>query len=74
MGLWVIDITRSKVSKQADLPLLFSGAKPTHVLSLAPGRYQIRLAARSQKSGQGGSAYLMIDVPASAEASAGKPK
>lgn len=63
MGLWVIDITHEKVSKQADLPLFFSGPAHTHELTLAPGRYQIRLAARAQKSGQGGSAYLMIDVP-----------
>jgi VWFA-related protein len=63
MGLWVIDVTHAKVSKQADLPLLFKAATSTHELTLAPGRYQIRVAARAQKSGQGGSAYLMIDVP-----------
>jgi hypothetical protein len=62
LGVWVIDITHSKVSKQSDLPLLFSGAQSTHELTLAPGRYQIRLAARARPSGQGGSAYLMVDV------------
>lgn len=62
LGLWVIDVTRGRVSKQADLPLLFTAATATHALTLTPGRYQIRLAARAQKSGQGGSAYLMIDV------------
>jgi VWFA-related protein len=63
LGLWVIDITHEKVSKQADLPLFFSAATSTHELMLAPGRYQIRLAARAQRSGRGGSAYLMLDVP-----------
>jgi VWFA-related protein len=74
MGLWVIDITRSKVSKQAGLPLVFTAATRTHELSLAPGRYQIRLAAREHTSGRGGSAYLMVDVPTSAKAPVGKPK
>ena len=61
-GLWAIDVSHEKVSKQGDLPVIFSGPSATRDVTLAPGRYQIRLAARSQKSGQGGSAYLMVDV------------
>lgn len=62
-GLWAIDVSHEKVTKQADLPVFFSGPTNKKDITLAPGRYQIRLAARAQKSGQGGSAYLMIDVP-----------
>jgi VWFA-related protein len=63
LGLWVIDVSKTKVSKQSDLPLLFAGPSATREIELAPGRYQIRLAARERNSGKSGSAYLMVDVP-----------
>lgn len=62
MGLWVIDVSHGKISKQSSLPLFFSGPSARRDITLAPGRYQIRLAARTA-SGKGGSAYLMVDVP-----------
>jgi len=72
-GLWAIDISHSKISKQSDLPLLFSGSS-AHDIELSPGRYQLRLAGRTTNTGKGGSAYLTIDVPAFAKASADRPK
>lgn len=61
-GLWVIDISKTKISTQSDLPRFFTGSQ-TVDLTLSPGRYQLRLAARDATSGRGGSAYLTIDVP-----------
>jgi len=61
-GLWAIDVSNEKVSKQSDLPVFFSGSAPL-TLTLAPGRYQLRLAARTHAGDASGSAYLMVDVP-----------
>lgn len=63
LGLWAIDVSHEKIAKQSDLPLFATGTASSWDIELAPGRYQLRVAARTQTSGKGGSAYLMVDVP-----------
>jgi hypothetical protein len=62
-GVWAIDINNQKISKQSGLPVTFSSGSAIPYLELKPGRYQLRVAARSASLNKGGSAYLTVDVP-----------
>jgi VWFA-related protein len=65
-AIYVVDLKKAKQTEKPISRTLAGNAPsllPLESVMLLPGRYQLRVSARSQDASVGGSVYLTIDVP-----------